>query len=173
MKKLLLSCCVCAFFLVGFTIDATAQRSSSSSDGGGMAIKTNPITLAFNFYNASLEKSFGRTSIILGGSFFTGIGGVDVTAFGADLSYRYYFTNGDMEGFYINPKVGFNVGSDAFDSSFTGLLLAAELGYQVRTDGGFIFDIGIGPAWRRIGGDSSAVSGGGLPSATLAIGYAF
>lgn len=177
MKKSFLPIFVIALITFSVT-DMNAQRGGSSSDQT-MAIKANPLALAFNIYNASFEKSMGKSSFLVGASFASKVLGIDVSSAGADVGYRYYISGGNLEGFYFNPKLGFSSGSSG-DLSYTTFGLAAELGYQIKTDGGFVFDIGIGPSWNKLGGDYDGIGfdneGGGTytsPSGTLALGYAF
>jgi len=184
--KSLLATLLTAVLLVISVASVEAQRSRGGGGGSDsehtMAIKANPITLAFNIYNAGFEKSMGKSSFLVGASYASEILGIDVSSFGADVGYRYYISDGNLEGFYITPKLGFSTGSAGIaDASYSTFGLAAELGYQVKTDGGFIFDIGIGPSWNRFGGDyeqagfdiDEGATSYTSPSATLAIGYAF
>ena len=66
--------------------------------------------------------------------------------------------NDDTEGNYSASTIGFG----------------AELGYQWVWESGFVLDLGIGPMYTIAkGGDSESSIDGIMPSATLAIGYAF
>jgi len=82
-------------------------------------------------------------------------------------------------GFYLNPQASISIGTvknDADESySATIISFGAELGYQWVWESGFVLDLGIGPSYTIGKGETSedADLEGILPSATLAIGYAF
>ncbi len=184
MKKLLISLVlITAFFY------ANAQQKH--------VIKTNPIALAFGSFNATYEKVLdSKSSVLISGNYMFKFFGVDVKAGGVGLGYRYYFTHAKKDvptGFYVNPETAFSFGSvnvkteDASASaSFASLGLGAEIGYQWAWSSGFALDLGIGPMYRFILGNTKAEgengtqesnafgrTGGIAPAFTLAIGYAF
>ena len=178
MKKLIL------FFAVVFGVMMTGQAQDGAPQHKSV-IKVNPLGLAFGNFNATYEGVLnGKSSIVGQANFRDQLFGVDVSIFGAGLGYRYYITNKNLpapEGFYVQPQVSVLFGSvnddDEVDANFTTFGVGAELGYQWVWDSGFVLDLGIGPMYTNISGDVDEVSfdetSGILPSATLAIGYAF
>ncbi len=168
MKKLILSLVFVAF---AFTMNAQSN-----------VIKTNPLGLAFGSFNATYERVFGTSSsLLVRGQYMYKLLGVDVSLTGAGLGYRYYFTHTKKPvpgGFYINPQAAFSFGkvNDDTEGNYTASTIGfgAELGYQWVWDSGFVLDLGIGPMYTIAkGGDSENSLDGIVPSATLAIGYAF
>lgn len=168
MKKLILSLVFVAF---AFSINAQSN-----------VIKTNPLGLAFGNFNATYERVFGTTSsLLLKGQYMYKLLGTNVNLAGAGIGYRYYFTHAKKPvpaGFYINPFASIAFGSvtndldEKYSASYMGF--GAELGYQWVWDSGFVLDLGIGPMYTIAKGESSEDELKGIiPSATLAIGYAF
>ena len=142
-------------------------------------IKANPITLAFGNFNATYEKVLNESSsFLIGGRYTYKIFGVSVNLGGLTVGYRYYITHNKKPvpaGFYVQPQAGVGFGGDILRLS-----LGAEIGYQWVWDSGFVLDLGIGPQYYnfRYNGDDDLfadddIGGGVLPSATLAIGFAF
>ena len=143
-------------------------------------IKTNPLGLAFGNFNATYEKVINeKSSFLVSANYTYRVFGVDVSAFGFGGAYRFYFSHAKKqvpEGFYINPQANFNFGSvDEFN--YTGIGIGAEIGYQWIWDSGVVLDLGIGPNYITLGGDTDDIdfdnTSGIFPSATLAIGYSF
>lgn len=108
--------------------------------------------------------------------------GKKVNLAGAGLGYRFYFTYAKKPvpgGFYINPQASFSVGTitNDLDESYSATMIGfgAEIGYQWVWESGFALDLGIGPSYTIAKGENSEYADlkGILPSATLAIGYAF
>jgi hypothetical protein len=169
MKKLIIS-----LVFVAFAIGINAQ---------GNVIKTNPLGLAFGNFNATYERVLGTTSSILfRGQYMYRLLGVKVNLGGVGLGYRYYITHAKKPvpgGFYVNPQASFSFGSvyDENDVATSGSTIGvgAELGYQWVWESGFVLDLGIGPMYTFVNSDEAdlEVDSGFLPSATLAIGYAF
>ncbi len=168
MKKLILSL---AFVAFAFSLNAQSN-----------VIKTNPLGLAFGNFNATYERVLGTTSsILIRGQYMYKLLGVDVSLAGAGLGYRYYFTNAKKPvpaGFYVNPQLAFSFGKvndeTEGDYSATTIGFGAELGYQWVWESGFVLDLGIGPMYTFAkGGESENSLDGIVPSATIAIGYAF
>ncbi len=176
-KKLLLS----LVLVLSLSFSGIAQSHS-------MVVKTSPFALAFGNFNITAEKTLGTTSsALLSLSYMYKIFGIEVNGFGAEAGYRYYFTNASKDiptGFYINPFVEY--GSSKFDVTLnattetyttTTLGFGAEVGYQWAWDSGFALDLGVGPRYVTMGGDTDQAAfsstGGILPSLTIAIGYAF
>lgn len=159
---------------LGFCFTADAQTQ---------VIKTNPLGLAFGNFNVTYERVMNeKSSINIFGNYFYGFAGLDVAAFGVGAGYRFFFTHKKKPvpaGFYVQPQVGFSFGSvtDDFDDdySYSTIGIGAEIGYQWVWDSGFVLDLGIGPQYTIYSGDGDSVFDGNgvLPSATLAIGYAF
>jgi len=169
MKKLIISLVFVAF---AFSINAQSN-----------VIKTNPLGLAFGNFNATYERVLGTSSSILfRGQYMYRLLGVKVNLGGVGIGYRYYFTHAKKPvpgGFYINPQAAYSFGSvyDEFDEqvSISTIGVGAELGYQWAWESGFVLDLGIGPMYTFIDSDEAdiEISSGFLPSATLAIGFAF
>jgi hypothetical protein len=168
MKKVLL-----LFAFVVLAISLNAQDN---------VIKANPLGLAFGNFNATYEKVLNdKSSVLVKASYFYRLLGVEVSAFGVGGAYRYYITNAKKPvpgGFYGQGQVNFNFGSGNVDDfTYTTIGIGAQIGYQWVWDSGFVLDLGIGPAYTILSGetDSFDTTSGGviLPSATLAIGYAF
>ncbi|MBN2758304.1 MAG: DUF3575 domain-containing protein [Bacteroidales bacterium] len=180
MKKLILS----LVLLLSLSFSGFAQSHS-------MVIKTSPIALAFGNFNVTAEKTLGSTSSVLFSvSYIYKLLGIEVNGFGAQAGYRYYFTNAKKEipaGFYVNPQVGYS--SNKFESidvlgtgetetyKTSSINIGVEVGYQWVWDSGFALDLGIGPKYYTMSGDTEQASFSGtsgiLPSLTFAIGYAF
>jgi len=169
MKKLILS-----LVFVAFAFGINAQSN---------VIKTNPLGLAFGFFNATYERVLGTTSsVLIRGQYMYKLLGEEVNLAGAGLGYRYYFTHAKKPvpgGFYINPQASFSFGkiTDEFDEEYSATTMGfgAEIGYQWVWNSGFVLDLGIGPMYTIAKGGNSedADLKGIMPSATLAIGYAF
>lgn len=168
MKKLILSL---AFVALAFGLNAQ-----------GNVIKTNPLGLAFGNFNATYERVLGTTSsVLIRGQYMYKILGEEVNLMGFGLGYRYYFTNAKKPvpgGFYICPQAQFAFGSVTDDNgdkySANSMGFGAEIGYQWVWESGFVLDLGIGPMYTNVSGDGDSEGVKGiLPSATLAIGYAF
>jgi hypothetical protein len=167
MKKLILSL---AFVVLAFGLNAQSN-----------VVKTNPLGLAFGNFNATYERVLGSSSsILVKGQYMYKLFGVEVNLAGGGLGYRYYFTHAKKQvpgGFYINPQVTFAFGSvtndanETYSASTVGF--GAELGYQWVWESGFVLDLGIGPMYTSAKGEGDDDLSGIMPSATLAIGFAF
>lgn len=170
MKKFLLSFFICSLlFTTGFSQERTK------------VIKTNPLSLAFGNFNVTYEKVLNtKSSLLFRGAYMFELFGVDVNTGSLGFGYRYYVTHEKEEipsGFYLNPQTSLGFGSVESDANFTTFSIGAELGYQWAWESGFTLDLGIGPNYTTISGDVDDVNfdstSGILPSATLAIGFAF
>ncbi len=168
MKKLIIS-----LVFVAFAFGISAQKN---------VIKTSPLGLAFGNFNATYERVLGTSaSVLIEGQYMYKLLGADVSLAGGGLGFRYYFTHAKKPvpgGFYINPQFGFAFGSvtnDVGDKyTATSTAFGAEIGYQWVWESGFVLDLGIGPMYTVAkGGESDEGLDGIMPSATLAIGYAF
>ncbi len=165
MKKLFIS-----FALLCAVVSMNAQKN---------VIKTNPFGLALGNFNLTYEKVLNTSSSVLfKGQYMFKLLGLDVNLGGIGAGYRYYITNAKKQvptGFYINPQTSLSFGSvseSGTSYSATSFGIGAEIGYQWVWDSGFTLDLGIGPNYNVV--SSEGVSGNGIvPSATLAIGYAF
>ena len=168
MKKLILS-----LVFVAFAFSMSAQSN---------VVKTNPLALAFGNFNATYERVLGTSSsVLISGQYMYKLLGIDVSLAGFGIGYRYYFTHINKPvpgGFYINPLAKMSFGSatnddgDTYDAKSVGV--GVELGYQWVWTSGFVLDLGIGPMYSKVkGANDSEGFTGTLPSATLAIGYAF
>ena len=171
MKKLFFAVILSTLFV---TTGSFAQEKTK-------VIKTNPLGLAFGNFNVTYETVISESSSLLfDASYMYKLFGVEVNTFGVGAAYRYYFTHASKElptGFYVNPQAGISFGSTEGDVGFTAFSVGAEVGYQWSWDSGFTLDLGIGPNYTTISGDVEEVdfdsTSGILPSATLAVGYAF
>lgn len=171
MKKLTLAIMLVALI---FTTESFAQERTK-------VVKTNPLGLAFGNFNVTYEMVTNESSSLLFDvSYMYKLFGINVNTFGVGAAYRYYFTHASKEiptGFYVNPQAGLSFGSTEGDVGFTTIQIGAELGYQWAWESGFTLDLGIGPNYTIISGDVDNVgfnsTSGILPSATLAVGYAF
>jgi len=171
MKKL--------FFVFGLLLLMAGGLRAQAYDN---VIKTSPIGLAFGNFNATYERVISESSsVLVSANYVYQFLGIDVNTVGLRGAYRYYFTHEKKDvptGFYVNPQIGVSFGS-ADDFSYGTFTLGAEVGYQWAWDSGFVLDLGIGPNYTSLTGDADAIGfdaeGGSaiLPSATLAIGYAF
>jgi hypothetical protein len=169
MKKLFLTL---TFVALVFSLSAQSN-----------VIKTNPLGMAFGNFNATYERVLGTTSsVLIRGQYMYKLLGVEVNLAGFGLGYRYYFTHAKKTvpgGFYINPQVAFAFGSltNVLDEEISANTIGfgAELGYQWAWPSGFVLDLGIGPMYTFAtgGGPDAETITGIMPSATLAIGYAF
>ncbi|KAA3640558.1 MAG: DUF3575 domain-containing protein, partial [Bacteroidetes bacterium] len=168
MKKVL--------FLFAFALFAIGLNAQSN------VIKANPIGLAFGNFNATYEKVLNdASSVLVKGSYRYSLFGIDVSTFGIGAGYRFYITNKNKPapgGFYVQPQASFSGGSVGDSgASYTSFGVGAELGYQWVWDSGFVLDLGLGPNYTVLSGEVDDFgrdsAGGILPSATLAIGYAF
>lgn len=159
------------FVIVAFATAASAQSQ---------VVKTNPLALAFGNFNATYERVLNeKSSFLVSANYQYQLFGVDVSAFGVGAGWRYYFTHANKDvpaGFYVQPQAGVNFGS-ANDSNYTTIGFGAEIGYQWVWSSGFVLDLGIGPQYTVLSGEYEDIGfdsdGGILPSATLAIGYAW
>lgn len=159
---------------IGFIFSANAQNQ---------VVKTNPLGLAFGNLNATYERVLSESSSLnISASYFYGFAGIDVNSIGVGAGWRYFFTHKKKPvpaGFYVQPQVALSFGSvtDDFDDEFnySTFGVGAEIGYQWVWDSGFVLDLGIGPMYTTYTGDGADEfdANGILPSATLAIGYAF
>lgn len=170
MKKLIIT-----LVFVAFAFGINAQSN---------VIKTNPLGLAFGNFNATYERVLGTSSsILVRGQYMYRLLGVKVNLIGAGLGYRYYFTHAKKPvpaGFYVNPQATFATGTVTDENeekiNATTFGIGFELGYQWAWSSGFVLDLGLGPMYTFASGSSgSDVTNvdGFLPSATVAIGYAF
>ena len=168
MKKLILS-----LFFVALVFSMSAQSN---------VVKTNPLGMAFGDFNATYERVLGTSSsVLIKGQYMYKLLGTDVSLAGFGLGYRYYITHANKPvpgGFYINPQVAFSFGSVTDDDDYKydakSVGFGAEIGYQWVWTSGFVLDLGIGPMYSKVtGGDDDDGFNGIMPSATLAIGYAF
>ncbi len=148
-------------------------------------VKTNPIGLAFGNFNVTYEATLNsKSSILFSASYMYKLLGIDISAGGVGIGYRYYFTHAKRavpEGFWIMPEGIFAFGSVKNSNNnregIKTLSCGAQLGYQWTWDSGFSLDLGIGPRYTFLSGDlkdtdftSTSVI---LPAVTLAIGFAF
>lgn len=167
MKKLILSL---AFVAMAFGLNAQSN-----------VVKTNPLGLAFGNFNATYERVLGTSaSVLIKGQYLYRLFGVDVSLAGGGVGFRYYITHAKKPvpgGFYINPQAQFAFGSvtNEDDEKLNARTIAfgAEIGYQWLWESGFVLDLGIGPMYTMAKGDSDEDLSGIMPSATLAIGFAF
>lgn len=156
-------------FGLGFMLSANAQTQ---------AIKTNPLGLAFGNFNVTYEKVLNdKSSFLVSGSYWYSLFGVDVGLGGVGAGWRYFFTHKNKDvpaGFYLMPQANVGFGGDVLRIG-----VGAEIGYQWVWSSGFVLDLGIGPQYTyfNYNGDDDDLfdddAGGILPSATLAIGYAW
>ncbi len=141
-------------------------------------IKTSPLGLAFGNFNATYEHILNESSsVLVRASYFYKLLGVDVSSFGIGGGYRYYITHSKVDvpsGFYIQPQIGFAFGG-VDDLNYNTFRIGGEIGYQWAWSSGFVLDIGIGPSYLNLSGDSDVIgfdsSSGIFPTATLAVGY--
>ncbi len=166
MKKVL--------FLFAFVIFAISMNAQDN------IIKANPLGLAFGNFNATYEKVLNeKSSALVKANYWYKIFGVDVSLFGVGAAYRYYITNAKKPvpaGFYAQGQASFSGGSTD-GANFTSIGIGGQVGYQWVWDSGFVLDLGLGPNYVILNGEvddfGSDSAGGILPSATLAIGFAF
>lgn len=140
-------------------------------------IKANPFALAFGNFNLTYEKVVKpKASLLFSGNYMYKLLGEDVKAAGIGAGYRYYVTHRKTDvpsGFWITPQAGLGFGK-ADGSFITTISVGAEVGYQWAMKSGFTVDLGIGPNYSIIAGDTTLETTSGIvPSLTLAIGYAF
>jgi hypothetical protein len=176
MKKLVL-----LFLLVGLT----SGFLSAQDEAPGSVIKTNPFGLAFGNVNLAYEKVLGSSSsILVKGRYTYRFLGLKVNVVGIGAGYRYYVTHTKKPapgGFYVNPEIAFNTGSSGLVNYGT-FVLGGEIGYQIGSKKGFVFDIGVGPKYTTFFGSYDELDFNGfdtakasilLPGLTVAVGYAF
>lgn len=173
-SKLKIIVLACSFL---FTMNSFSQEFSN-------VIKTNPLALAFGNFNATYEKVLNtKSSVLFSANYMYKLFGEDISAGGIGAGYRYYFTHAKRAvptGFWVTPEAAFafgNVKANESNVSITTFSVGAQIGYQWAWDSGFTLDLGIGPNYTIINGDldksNFETTNGILPSATLAIGYAF
>jgi hypothetical protein len=176
MKKLVLM-----FLLVGLT----SRFLSAQDEAPGSVIKTNPFGLAFGNFNLAYEKVLGESSsIILKAKYTYRFLGLKVNVAGIGAGYRYYLSHAKKPapgGFYVNPEVAYNTGSSG-DIKYGTFVLGGEIGYQIGSKKGVVFDIGVGPKYTTFFGSFDQLDFNGvdnakasilLPGITVAVGYAF
>ncbi len=169
MKKFVFS-----FVLFTMVLCANAQTS---------VVKTNPLGLAFGNFNVTYEKVLNpSSSFLVKGEYMFQLLGVDVNLGGIGAGYRYYITHLNKTvptGFYLMPEIAFAFGSIDDDNGTTYSAntfgIGAEIGYQWIWSSGFALDLAVGPMYTKINSDDLGATGDGgiIPTATLAIGYAF
>ena len=176
MKKLVLM-----FLLVGLT----SSYLSAQDEAPGSVIKTNPFGLALGNVNLAYEKVIGESSSIIFKARYTyRFLGLKVNVAGLGAGYRYYLTHAKRPapgGFYVNPEASYNKGSSG-DLKYGTFVLGGEIGYQIGSKKGVVFDIGVGPKYTTFFGSYNELAFDGvdnakgsilLPGITVAVGYAF
>jgi hypothetical protein len=176
MKKLLLLVLFSGLFL---------NLLSAQDEAPGSVIKTNPFGLAFGNFNLAYEKVLGESSsIIVKAKYTYKFLGLKVNVAGIGAGYRYYLSHAKKPapgGFYINPEAAYNTGSSG-DIKYGTFVLGGEIGYQIGSKKGVVFDIGVGPKYTTFFGSFDQLDFNGvdnakasilLPGITVAVGYAF
>jgi hypothetical protein len=140
------------------------------------AIKVGPLGFLLGNYNLRYERAIGdKSSVQVGANFFNyKLFDDDITGFGVDFGYRYYFKEA-IEGAYLSPAVGIDFLSVG-DFKYSTMGLGATVGYQWVAGGGFVVDLGLGYGYSfEISKDESLLDDynrGGVRF-TFALGYAF
>ena len=138
-------------------------------------VKVNPVGIVFGVFNAEFEHAFAENSSFTIGASYLNWKAFDVTAVGADLGYRYYFSknNDAPEGIYVSPFVtlGSYTNTDTDESAFA-VGFGGKAGYQWIWESGLALDLNFGYGYQSVKFDSETISGG-LPQLGLALGYAF
>ena len=124
------------------------------------------------------------SSIILKAKYTYRFLGLKVNVAGIGAGYRYYLSHAKKPapgGFYVNPEVAYNTGSSG-DIKYGTFVLGGEIGYQIGSKKGVVFDIGVGPKYTTFFGSFDQLDFNGvdnakasilLPGITVAVGYAF
>lgn len=178
MKQLFFSLLMLAMAAPSFA--QNSARNNPPEDGVKQVVKTNPLALAFGNFNGTYERLLNdKSSFLVSANYQYRLFGVDVNALGVGAGWRYYLTNANKPvpaGFYIQPQASASFGNVS-DANYTTVGIGAELGYQWVWSSGFALDLGIGPQYTFLSGEVDDIEfnsdGGFLPTATLAIGYAF
>jgi Protein of unknown function (DUF3575) len=186
MKKIILSMVALASF--GF---ANAQEN---------VVKVNPLSLLGGSDLVAYElKVSEKSSVMLGaGAGGFSFGGAKYSSIGAEVQYRYYFTEA-LKGWYAGGQVGFESGKVTTDFSgfsingssissstnsetkYTNFKAGGKAGYQWIFGSGFTLDLNLGLAYKTYNYKSDAGSSdfsgfkasGVLPTFAFALGYAF
>lgn len=138
-------------------------------------VKVNPIGIIFGVFNAEYEHAFTEKSSFTIGASYLNWKNVNVTAVGADLGYRFYFskTTAAPEGMFLSPfiSLGNYKYTDTNETAFA-VGYGGRAGYQWIWDSGFALDLYFGYGYQNVKFTSKTISGG-LPQLGIALGYAF
>jgi len=171
----------CFLLLLGLN----ASLLTAQDDIPGSIIKTNPFGLAFGNINLAYEKVLSESSsIIVKAKYTYKFLGLKVNVAGVGAGYRYYLSHAKKPapgGFYVNPEIAYNTGSSG-DFKYGTFVVGGEIGYQIGSKKGVVFDVGIGPKYTTFFGSFEQLAFDGLdnaaasillPGITVAVGYAF
>jgi hypothetical protein len=173
-------------------IAAIAVFSFGVASAQDSAIKVNPLAFFGGSDLISYERKLsdhGTGLIGVGYSSFS-LGNFKYTNAGAELQYRYYFTQA-MKGWYGGGQAGYNSGkvevtnflsspgNTSNDNDFNSFRVGAKGGYQWQWTSGFTLDLNIGFAYNKFSYDNNSGQFAGLkgtsvaPNLGLALGYSF
>ena len=159
-----------------FTFLVFICMAGSAAAQQTQALKIGPLGFLFGNYNLRYERAIGeKSSVQIGANYFDyELFDDDITGFGVDLSYRYYFKEA-IEGGYVSPAANFDFLSVG-DFNYSTLGLGATVGYQWVAGGGFLVDLGLGYGYNfEVSKDDDLIEDynrGGVRF-TFALGYAF
>jgi len=170
--------------MIAFAIVLFGMSSVKAQDYNGI-IKVNPIGFAIGVFNVTYEKPLSETSSVTIGASYFNWSNLDISGIGADLGYRFYFSNNTTapEGLFAGPVL--SLGSYSYDySTYNGegdyttekqsvfsIGGGVKAGYQWVWDSGVALDLYFGYGYRAAKFDNYDYSGG-YPILGLAIGYA-
>ena len=104
LTKLKIVLVVCSFVI---SMNSFSQEEKEVQEVREV-IKTNPIGLAFGNFNATYETLLNtKSSILFSASYMYKFLGIDISAGGVGVGYRYYFTHAKRvvpTGFWIMPE---------------------------------------------------------------------
>lgn len=168
-----------------FLLVLNASLLTAQDDQPGSVIKTNPFGLAFGNLNLAYEKVLSESSsIIVKAKYTYKFLGLKVNVAGIGAGYRYYLSHAKKPapgGFYVNPEIAYNSGSSG-DINYGTFVVGGEIGYQIGSKKGVVFDVGVGPKYTTFFGSYDQLDFNGvdnarasilLPGITVAVGYAF
>ncbi len=163
------------FFIGVFVLMALGTSAQTN------AVKVGPFGFLLGNYNARYEMGLNeKSSVQLGANIYRyELFDNDVSGFGVDASYRYYFREA-ISGPYLSPVLNFDFNNTTLlgeEGNFSLLGLSGLVGWQWVTNSSFVIDFNLGFGFRaEVSKDdtlnSEDYSGTG-PRIGFTIGYAW
>lgn len=167
---------------------AVATFSFAMANAQQNIVKVNPLGLVFGNFNAAYEHALNESSSIEVGANYFNWKNLDLSGYGAEAAYRFYFSknNDAPEGIYAAPFLSANgltykytdlddEGNDVEkkESAF-GVGGGVKAGYQWIFDSGLSLDLFFGYGYTSVKfKDADYNYSGGMPRLGLSLGYNF